>query len=116
MCLLNSLGVYDQRVAGNIILALSSKESKANIRDPRLVYPNGTVEAFVLGIPRSCWANSGKLFLLCVPPATNAQTLHTSMCQFVRVEHFPTSSNSDVKIVFEPIEILPLDFCLGTSP
>jgi len=44
---------YDQRLAGNLILALSGKEVKHNLRDPSFIHPDGRMDPLSLGIPRT---------------------------------------------------------------
>jgi Ran GTPase-activating protein (RanGAP) involved in mRNA processing and transport len=52
--------VYDERLSANIILALSGKEVKNNLRDPQYIRPDGTEDPLTLGIPRS-WESFEKM-------------------------------------------------------
>jgi len=44
---------YDQKLCANILLQLAAKEGSHNIRDPSFVYPDGSREPFLAGVPRS---------------------------------------------------------------
>lgn len=44
--------VYDQRLAGNIILNLRNKENPGNARDPEFIHGDGTKDPLTQGIPR----------------------------------------------------------------
>jgi len=44
---------YDQRMAANTILSLSTSERRDNITDPKYTRPDGTVDIMPMGVPRS---------------------------------------------------------------
>merc|ERR1719353_2078588 len=52
---------YDERVAAVLLLQLSAKESMHNLREPSFLKDDGTVDPFVLGVPRSWSTDASKL-------------------------------------------------------
>lgn len=47
------LAVHDQRLAFHILLTIAAKEGRDHLRDYSLVHPDGTLENFTAGMPRS---------------------------------------------------------------
>jgi Ca2+-binding EF-hand superfamily protein len=51
---------YDQRCCSNILMQLAVKEGMNNLRSPTFTYPDGSVDVFPMGVPRS-WEDFKKM-------------------------------------------------------
>eukprot|EP00930_Biecheleria_cincta_P101874 TRINITY_DN9351_c0_g1_i2.p1 TRINITY_DN9351_c0_g1~~TRINITY_DN9351_c0_g1_i2.p1 ORF type:complete len:1123 (+),score=171.64 TRINITY_DN9351_c0_g1_i2:216-3371(+) len=47
------LSVPDQRIAANNFLTLATSERRENLKNPRYTFPDGTIDEFAMGLPRS---------------------------------------------------------------